>query len=781
MMVEKGTATSLRDMGEKFLKFAQKSNDTTQAWKLVDDRLHSFYGATLQIPITKEVTRYVDEEYTYTEDGYIYPKYEIEDNFTDYNGAGLMVASSKNNFSYIGCKLVNNFDTVGSAPEGYTIPTFTNNINVLSIGTKYTGDTDDIIKYINSHYTNSNDILIIPILPDKNETGLGEMMLNGDSIWQELLSKLSNITATNVINMNTEIKTKNPILSYRGYENNSEQSTYYVTWLCMSGIPSRAIHKKAIDYALKKNNLSTDNVTYSDYLLWLVDVIYTDDCMKELQSLVDKKLEEIHKVQAKGYPRKVTVTKKGVRKVAKKFSETLPYFYISLQHTDINKNTYADWVRKEVDYPFYRANNFSGINSEGITHKTNQAELYNHNDLEILSYNRSRGRYIRTKYNSDNIENPFIDTGEFLAIGAHTLFDENLWMCEQPQITCEKEAYAQFNRQNLLPARDIVYDYGRHDIDIPLPSFPSVGCPWFTMSDENKAEFGNTLTYWFTKNDYSATITYRVTRPLDEQDVYQSMSFGLMDCVDDATYKFPLFVAGGSGALTQDIWVFGRTTGGMPTHTQGNSYTLDIKNIALSNSNLLYPCKFNGSNVSNFRILSPEGIWKDIYGMQQDATVVHYFSCGSIWDWGYPLNEPKWLEASNLHGAYPSRTDTTHTTDTYRIKEKLDKLKFSSPFTRVIVYQTDIIEHKENGIYGMLPSNYMSWSKTMPSGEVTISGKKYLSVPNGWDGRIRYYPTEVGVVVNDKWQNKTALAQFDTAQSHDKFDNKMLIPLEEGA
>lgn len=780
MMVEKGTATSLRDMGEKFLKFAQKSNDTTQAWKLVDDRLHSFYGATLQVPITKEVTRYVDEEYTYTEDGYIYPKYEIKDNFTGYSEIGLHVISSKNNFSYTGCKLVNNFDTVGSAPEGYTIPTFTNNIDVLSIGTKYTGDTDTIIKYINSHYTNSSNILIIPILPDKNETSYSPMMLNGDSIWQELLSKLSNITATNVINMNTEIKTKNPILSYRGYEDYSVQSNYYTTWLCMNGSSFNAIHKKAIDYALKKNNLSTDNVTYSDYSLFLVDVIYTDDCMKELQSLVDKKLEEIHKVQAKSYPKKVTVTKKGVRKVAKKFSETLPYFYISLQHTDINKNTYADWVRKEVDYPFYRAKYFSDIDSEGIRHKTNQAELYNHNDLEILSYNRRRGRYIRTKYNSDNRENPFIDTGEFLAIGAHTLFDENLWMCEQPQITCEKEAYAQFNRQNLLLAR-IYNDHGNSDTSIQLPSFPSVGCPWFTMSDENKQEYGTALTYWFTKNDYNATITYRVTRPSDSQDVYQSMSFGMMDCVDDATYKFPLFVAGGSGALTQDIWVFRRTTGGMPTYTQGNSYTLDIKNIALSNSNLLYPCKFNGSNVSNFRILSPEGIWKDIYDMQQDATVVHYFSCGSIWNWGYPLNEPKWLETANLHGAYPCRSDTTFTTDTYRIKEPTNKLKFASPFTRIIVYQTDAIEHKENGIYGILPSNYMSWSKTMPSGEVTISGKKYLSVPNGWDGRLRHYPTEVGVVVNDKWQNKTALASFDTPLSHNKFDNKMLIPLEEGA
>ena len=50
MMYETGNVTSLKDLAEAFLTFAQKSNTTTQAWELVDNRLDSFYGATLKIP-----------------------------------------------------------------------------------------------------------------------------------------------------------------------------------------------------------------------------------------------------------------------------------------------------------------------------------------------------------------------------------------------------------------------------------------------------------------------------------------------------------------------------------------------------------------------------------------------------------------------------------------------------------------------------------------------------------------------------------------------------------
>lgn len=464
--------------------------------------------------------------------------------------------------------------------------------------------------------------------------------------------------------------------------------------------------------------------------------------------------------------------------------KNVPYFYISFQHTNVGNHTYNDWLTKDVDFDFYIPYDLHAKNSEGHIHHNYQGETFNANKIEILSWNRVRKISFDSHYgDSEDIINPFCDTGEFLAVGLHTLFDENLWMCEQPQITCEREAREQKNRQNLAPARRYWYSYGRGEEDVDIPSFPSVGCPWFTLSDKNKVEFDcKHMEYWFTKTDYSATITYRVVRPKDWQTAYQSMSFGKLECVDDASYKFPLFVAGGTGALKQDVYVFGRSTGGPPTHTEGNVYTLDIKNIALSNGNLLNPCKFNKSEVSNFRILSPEGIWRDIFSWEQNATIVHYFSCGAIYKWGYPLDEPFRLGSnSTYHSAFPILTDYQYTTDSHRAKEKLfDPYHISTPFTRVITYLNDKRDNQENGIYGFLPSNYMSWSKSLPSGEVTIGGKKYLSIPNGWDERLQKYPHHTGEVVNEEWDNDTVMRRMEQPMSN-KFTVKMLIPLEEGA
>lgn len=70
MMYEKGVAYSLKEVGEEFIAFAQRSNSNTQAWELVDDRLSSFYGATLRVPMNK---------YSVTTEDYVY--YIIGDSF----------------------------------------------------------------------------------------------------------------------------------------------------------------------------------------------------------------------------------------------------------------------------------------------------------------------------------------------------------------------------------------------------------------------------------------------------------------------------------------------------------------------------------------------------------------------------------------------------------------------------------------------------------------------------------------------------------------------------
>ena len=51
MMYTQGSASSLKEVGERFLSFVQESNETTEAWEVIDDRLDSFYGATIKFKV----------------------------------------------------------------------------------------------------------------------------------------------------------------------------------------------------------------------------------------------------------------------------------------------------------------------------------------------------------------------------------------------------------------------------------------------------------------------------------------------------------------------------------------------------------------------------------------------------------------------------------------------------------------------------------------------------------------------------------------------------------
>lgn len=51
MLYESGTATSLLEIANKFIEFLQKSNSEVQAWELVQNKLQTYFGATLKVPI----------------------------------------------------------------------------------------------------------------------------------------------------------------------------------------------------------------------------------------------------------------------------------------------------------------------------------------------------------------------------------------------------------------------------------------------------------------------------------------------------------------------------------------------------------------------------------------------------------------------------------------------------------------------------------------------------------------------------------------------------------
>ncbi len=425
-----------------------------------------------------------------------------------------------------------------------------------------------------------------------------------------------------------------------------------------------------------------------------------------------------------------------------------PYFYVSLQHTTVTPTTYSEWI---LDTPEYY-----------------QSELFGGGSGIIKHFGANGGL------------NPFQDTGEFIAIGLHTLYDENLWMCEQGQITCEKEATEQVNRQNL---ENMHYYYLSGGVEregaSSYISFPGSGCPWLTLSDKNKKDYithNTPIKYWFTKTDTDATITYTIHGWGDKIPRWSSISFGMMKLFKNENYQFPLYVAGGNQALTQQVFRLASTHSGRYSFQFANTYCLDMSNIALSNSNLLYPTKFNHSEVSNFRILAPDGEWKDIFTKEQLAVIEAEFTCGRATNYTYALQEAK--PYTDKHCGIPFCSEFDYMTDTYRIKEPYNKLKSSASINDIVVVMNNNVPYNTSGVMGIIPNTFYSWSQTLPTGEITIEGKKWLSVPNGWENRKKHYRTYNSPV--NLTDNDDVLAQDETDNSINKlFVHNILIPLED--
>lgn len=427
-----------------------------------------------------------------------------------------------------------------------------------------------------------------------------------------------------------------------------------------------------------------------------------------------------------------------------KVNDKVPYFYITLQHTNVTPTTYSEFLNQPYHY---------------------NSEMYNR------SYISSAGPTGGT--------NPFKNNGALLAVGLHTDFDDELWMCEQSHITCDEETRTQINHSNLV-SNLVSPSRGSYSTNAYV-NFPGTGCPWFTISEKNISDYSvatHGIDYWFTRDEYSATITICIVGLGTKIPRWQSMSFGLLECINDESFMFPLYVAGGSQGISQELFVTGLTGSYLSPYT-GNMYDLSMDNISLANSYLLAPTKFNGSEISNFRVLTPEGIWRNIFAYKQDSKLIPVPICdGPTREWGYPLLAP--VTYTEGHSTTAFCSDNSHMVDTYRVKSGFDRNVSSSPICNISVVLNKNIDHNETGIQGTLTQSYYTWTRTLPCGEVTIKDKKWLSVPNGWEGRKKYYASYIGLVSH--WENETLLedAETDRVESSDNiFVYNLLIPLED--
>ena len=413
-------------------------------------------------------------------------------------------------------------------------------------------------------------------------------------------------------------------------------------------------------------------------------------------------------------------------------------YYASCQHKIITKDSYSDWWNDQNNQEFVETYKFPSGSS----------------NTRFLS-----------KYGSSGKPNIFKNEGEFVAIGLHTTYDENLYMYEQGQITCEKEIFKQKDRSNLLPWKktttSIDVNGQVHTSTSPQswPVFPGQGCPWFVLSSENIVDCDiehRGMEYYFTKTNESATITFNVVDNLGYR-YWQSIAFGMLINTGYEPNVFPLYVGGGSGALDYDYDTYiASESSQQPTWMFGNVISLDCRNISMSNSTLVNATQFNDSKISNFRVLGANGIWQDVFAMRQTATT----QSGGQNQQGYIfLNMPDDENKYNDNFILSSSGTYSSMVDNYFIEELYgDRFRSNGVIEPVVVVfnpeslspdlslVSSTTEYKSNlnGIQGSIPNVYITWSRNLPEGEVILNGHKYLSVPNVWSDRLKYYPVMVG-------------------------------------
>lgn len=463
-------------------------------------------------------------------------------------------------------------------------------------------------------------------------------------------------------------------------------------------------------------------------------------------------------------------------------------YFVSLVRQEIDETSYMDWFRSE------QKGTFSNISSGQFLPK--ESKITNKNRENDSDWGGNGKQHHEGKYGKDDSFTLFMNNGEFVAIILHTDYDESLHAHEQFQANTNYEYlmqtdtasnnYSGRNLINVLPSRlyvtgaELYSNFERSGVKVPV--YPTTGAPWFVMSNNNVEDYkfdwnaGDKVAlidFWLSfPNDRCCTISLRVRGNCDQLDNWQSISFGLFSTTQTANHVYPLYCAGGSLGISDDIYQYTPIRGSSPTSTVGNSYDLDFHNICLSHSNLLHPTKMNGSEVSNFKVLSSEGIWRNIFAHIQEASTVNYPNPVRTPDFAIKLEDvvfstdddhflyptgnidTRWLDSSkyiNSHG-YNNFTGNNYYKTNYI---------FGNQLIPVCVALNSSIDLYESMFEGEIPGVYCTYDCDISSGEyISQDGTKYLVVPCGWDGRLYNYGSHFGVI-NDEWEADVVVRKYE--------------------
>ena len=112
--------------------------------------------------------------------------------------------------------------------------------------------------------------------------------------------------------------------------------------------------------------------------------------------------------------------------------------------------------------------------------------------------------------------------------------------------------------------------------------------------------------------------------------------------------------------------------------------------------------------------------------------------------------------------------------------ELVNEYELSDYTQRIRVNLNPNMPHNEYSSTGTIPHCFVAWDDECPVGEVEIGGKKYLSIPCGWEGRLyNYGPEHIGVV-NDVWNTESVVDDWErrtTFRKDNVIRDKLLVEL----
>jgi hypothetical protein len=405
--------------------------------------------------------------------------------------------------------------------------------------------------------------------------------------------------------------------------------------------------------------------------------------------------------------------------------ESGEYQYIGLLPNEIEKGkTYADWFLQKKNLATHFVWSPNGLNKPGK--------------------------------DFDAAKMPFVETPDIFEASAQVL---HLGIFKQYSAELdwqEQGGGIDFSNIKLLPLQYMQENGGKVDYNPPL--LP--GCGYPTLSIDFTGPTIDVFKFWLVKD------AQRLIIVMNNAEVWDSAFLGQFEPYDGGEYAFPAAVVGGTSGLVsvgRNYWYSPNQRSPVPVI----GMRLDYRPQQWSLTHGIAPFATAAGDAAGIptqvMLCHPDGTWQGYANYVQAITAVADHVCnGYVTNYHFVRQEP----------ARPQNIK-------FRIRPTENDIEdFAHGYGKLKLEPIELLQMDSEcrGILGKLPYMFFSSRPMKEYGEITISGKKYLSIPNGWEDRKFHIPGHAGVVYN--CDVDTLLVQERRIEKISKMMN-LLIRLEE--